>query len=334
MGLLTDPGLETRSFTEDALTLLESAVSLGGQPHPEHPAVDLVARAFAAAKVDPLLPFPLADVARDALTNRAGFVGLIELDDTAAIRILRADRATLRGGPRNLRYDLSIKGGDQSLEVSNVSEAQVFRVRYSDRGSVYDVNPELARARARLLRALADESGTPTGQIVALGSREERKTKDTKKSIAERLRGLRGGLATFLSPPSGSGGQAGSAVFQPRGWSTTRLGADPPASLVDLHAQLDRELSAALGVHPVLLGTQQGTAAAIREAMRLLIATSLGPLARAVEAESRRKLLAEVKISFPTLVASDIASRSRAYGSLVGAGMDPPKAARIVGFEE
>ena len=142
--------LETRSFTEDALALLESAVSLGGQPKPEHSAVDLVARSFSAAKVDPLLPFPLADVARDALSNSAGYVGLIELDDTAAIRVLRADRVTLRGNPRSLRYDLTIKGGDRSLELTNVSDAQVFRVRYSDRGSVYNVNPELARARAGL----------------------------------------------------------------------------------------------------------------------------------------------------------------------------------------
>ena len=333
MDVLTQ--LEARSYTDDLVGLWEGRAGSGVEALAENPAVDLVARSFSAASVQPVVDLPpLHDLARDTLTKPAGHVSLIEVDGTG-LRFLRATRVTVRGNPRAYTYDLSIVGqGERSLELRNVQEAQIFRVQYSARGSVYNVNPELARARARLLRALADEAGTPTGQIVALGSREERKTKDTKKSIAERLRGLRGGLATFLSPPSGSGGQAGSAVFQPRAWSTTRLGANPPAALVELAAQLDRELSAALGVHPVLLGTQTGTAAAIREAMRLLMSTALGPLARAVEAEARHKLLAEVKISFPTLVASDIASRSRAYGSLVGAGMDPARAERIAGFSE
>lgn len=315
---------------------MENAVSLGGEPRAESPAIGFLARAFSSAALAPHVDFlpALYDVARDALTNSAGHVSLIELDENAELVLLRATRVSVRGGPRNRSYDLTLEGGERSAELTRVPEARVFRIRYSARGSVFQVNPELARARARLLRALGDEAGGPTGQVLALGSREERKPKDTKQGIAERLKSLRGGLATFLSPPSGAGGQPGSAVFQPKPWSATRLGADPPAALVELAAQLGRELSAALGVHPVLLGTQQGTAAAIREAMRVFIATSLGPLARAVEMETRRKLLAEVKISFPTLVASDIASRARAFRGLVEAGMEPSRAERIVGFAE
>lgn len=326
---------EARSYADDLLGLWEGRAGEGTDPIAESPATDLVARSFSAASIQPVVALPpLHDLARDCLTKYAGHVSLIEVDGDG-LHFRRAARATVRGNPRAYTYDLSIVGqGDRTLELRNVSEAQVFRVRYSERGGVFQVNPELARARARLLRALGDESGTPTGQVLAIASREERKTKDTKKGIAERLKSLRGGLATFLSPPSGSGGAPGSSVFQPKPWSATRLGAEPPAALVELAAQLDRELGAALGVNSVLLGTQTGTAAAIREAMRVFIATSLEPLARAVEAEARRKLLAEVKISFPTLVASDVASRARAFRSLVEADMDPERAERIVGFAE
>ena len=85
----------------------------------------------------------------------------------------------------------------------------------------------LARTEARLLRALADEVGAPTGQILALGIREGGKDGADKKRgpLSDELSQLRGGLATFIAAESGTGGESGSSVFQPRPWNFTRLGA-------------------------------------------------------------------------------------------------------------
>ena len=139
--------------------------------------------------------------------------------------------------------------------VDGVSAQQVFQVRYSERGSVYDVHPELARTEARLLRGLADEVGGPTGQVLALGIREGGKDGTEKKRgpLSDELSALRGGLATFVAAESGTGGESGASVFQPRPWQISRLGASPPDSLIQLNEQVNQMMSSALGVPQSLL---------------------------------------------------------------------------------
>ena len=64
---------------------------------------------------------------------------------------------------------------------------------------------------------------------------------------------------------------------------------------------------------------------------KLLFAT-IAPLGRLVVAELAAKLEGEVALEWDELRASDIAGRARAFQSMVGAGMDPSKAAGLAGL--
>ena len=329
-------GVEDRSYVQDAYAGLLSACQRGGDPRAESPAVSFLARSLSAASAPQVFtPSLLHDAAIDYATQHHGFVSLIEVDADGNLELIRASQAAVHGSYLNPRFDLTLSGhGDRSIQIANVSADQVFQVRYSERGSVYDVHPELARTEARLIRAIGDEVGGPTGQVLALGLREGGKdTTDRKRGpLSDELSTLRGGLATFIAAESGTGGESGASVFQPRPWQFTRLGASPPDALVTLSAQVDQMMSAALGIpHSLLAGSAQ---TGLREALRVFISTTLAPLAARFRHEAQEKLGLDTDWTFPNLVASDIATRARAYAQLVKAKMPVDDARRIAGLEE
>ena len=212
--------VEDRSFIQDAYAGLLSAYQRGGDPRAESPAVSFLARSLSAASAPPVFtPSLLHDAAIDYATQHHGYCALIEVDADGNLELIRASRAEVHGSYLNPRYDLTISGhGDRDVQINGVSPDQIFQVRYSERGSVFDVHPELARTEARLLRAIGDEVGAPTGQILALGIREGGKDGSEKKRgpLSDELSQLRGGLATFIAAESGVGGEQGASVFQPR----------------------------------------------------------------------------------------------------------------------
>ena len=328
--------VEDRSIVQDAYRGLLSAYQRGGDPRAESPAVSFLARSLSAASAPSVFtPGLLHDSAIDFATQHHGFVSLIEVDADGNIELIRASGVQVHGSYLSPRFDLTITGhGDRAIQIANVSPEQVFQVRYSERGSIYDVHPELARTEARLLRAIADEVGGPTGQVLALGIREGGKDGADKKRfpLSDELSALRGGLATFMAAESGTGGESGSSVFQPRPWNFTRLGATPPESLVMLSKQVDEQLAAALGVPANLLmgGAQTG----LRESLRVFISTTLQPCAARFRHEAQIKLGLDADWTFPNLVASDIATRARAFKQLRDAGINVGDARRIAGLEE
>ena len=327
--------VEDRSYVQDAYAGLLSAYQRGGDPRAESPAVSFLARSLSAASAPPVFtPSILHDAAIDYATNHHGFVSLIEVDAGGNIQLIRASSVAVRGSYLNPRYDLTLSGGgDRDVQVANVQPEQVFQIRYSQRGSIYDVHPELARVEARLIRAIGDEVGGPTGQVLALGLREGGKdTSDKKRGpLSDELSTLRGGLATFIAAESGTGGDSGASVFQPRPWQFTRLGASPPDALIQLNAQVNEMLSSALGVpHNLLIG---GAQTGLRESLRVFISTTLQPLAARFQHEAQEKLGLDDDWSFPNLTAADIATRARAYKQLSEAGVDKDVAARLAGLE-
>ncbi len=300
------------------------------------PAVSFLARALSAASAPSVFtPSLLHDSAIDFATQHHGFVALIEVDPTGNINLTRASKVAVHGSYLSPRFNLTLSGhGDRDVQVDNVSDQQIFQIRYSERGSVFDVHPELARAESRLLRAIGDEVGAPTGQILALGIREGGKPGAEKKQgpLSDELSQLRGGLATFVAAESGHGGEPGASVFQPRPWMPTRLGASPPDALITLNEQVHQMLASALGVPQNLLvgGAQTG----LRESLRVFISTTLQPLAARFRHEAQEKLGLDDEWSFPNLVASDIATRARAFKQLRDAGIEKADARRITGLEE
>ena len=106
----------------------------------------------------------------------------------------------------------------------------------------------------------------------------------------------------------------------------------PPQPLVDLQALATREVLGACGLSPALFF--DGQAAAVREYYRLALFSVVAPLGAAVLAELREKLDApELELSWRELRGNDLVARSRAVGSLVGAGATFESAAMAAGLK-
>ena len=143
---------------------------------------------------------------------------------------------------------------------------------------------------------------------------------------------LRGGVALVESMAGGYGDKAGrpDADWQPR-----RIGANPPAALNEIRTAAALTVYGACGVPPSLV-TLPADGTGQREAWRRFLHGSVSPVARLVESELREKLdIPELTISFDALFAADIASKARAWRSLVGREekMSDADARRFAGLE-
>ena len=87
---------------------------------------------------------------------------------------------------------------------------------------------------------------------------------------------------------------------------------------------------AALGVPIALFSASDGTAQ--RESYRRFYSSTVEPLAGCLARELTDKLETDIKLGFSGRFAADLAGRARAFQSMVGAGMDPSKAAGLAGL--
>ena len=184
------------------------------------------------------------------------------------------------------------------------------------------------RLSAETAAALGDESSMPRGAVVPLPIDGGDPTLDSLKAD---LRGLSGKLAFVESVKTMAGGAASNAPAAD--WKTQRLGAEPPAALVELYGAAGADVLAACGVPATLFATG-GDGAGRREAMRAFAFSTLAPLGAIVSGELSTKLEADVSLSFDRLFAADVSGRARAFQSMVGGGMDVSKAAALAGLME
>ena len=115
--------------------------------------------------------------------------------------------------------------------------------------------------------------------------------------------------------------------------STVRLGANTArVRLVELHEAGDaRGLRVRAGSIRAIFESGTGTQA--RESYRQALFGSIAPLGRLVETELRNKLNDPgITIDWSELRAADIASRARAFQSMVGGGMPLDRAAALSGL--
>ena len=116
-------------------------------------------------------------------------------------------------------------------------------------------------------------------------------------------------------------------------WSAKRLGANTPATTLELRRDITESVLAACGI-PATLYTSAG--GGLREAWRAVLHGAILPLARIVEEEVRRKsgpLMPNFALDFSELQASDIQGRARALKSMIDAGVELERALTLCGFE-
>ena len=296
-------------------------------------------RAFAAAEITAsdaivaaLDPPTMAMIGR-ALIRRGEIVLLIQVDAERGLVLLPCASHDVAGSPdpASWIYRCSAGGPARTLAYDSVPAASVLHFRYA-------VDPErpwrgygplgvallAGRLSAETVAALADEVSGPRGTLLGVPV-------DGNDPTVERLRtdiaGLNGKTALWQGGSDwGNEGDGGKA-----GMGTIRLGASPPAPLVELHKRATQEVYAACGLNPSIFESGTGTQA--RESYRQALFGTIAPLGRIVETELRNKLNDPgITIDWSELRAADIASRARAFQSMVGGGMPLDRAAALSGL--
>ena len=296
------------------------------------------ARAFAAATVPPtnartrpLTPALLSSIAR-RLIRRGESCHVIDVD-RGRLDLHEASYWDVTGSVRRPWLYRCTLTGPSSTEQAWVSSEGVAHCMYSysEQQPWRGVPPmgwsaTTTRLVERLERALGDEAGTPVGQLLPLpeGHGGDVADGDTDPLAALRsdLAKLRGGLAMLETTAAGWGDKGGAPMAD---WRPRRLGPDVPASSAELRAGAALSVYAACGIPAPLVVDTDGTAQ--REAFRRWLHASVQPLGEIVAGELREKLDApDLMLDFSALRASDIASKSRAWRSLVGREATTPDA--------
>ena len=232
--------------------------------------------------------------------------------------------------PETWRYECEIAGPDDTWTVLAPAE-QVIHVRYATapaqpwRGISPLASSRLTSNLAAMLETrLGQEASAAVATLIPI---PEGTTPEQTETLRDSLANLRGKLA--LVPSAAGGWGAGDRAARSIGWSTTRLGADPPETLASLRMDSAKHVLAAAGVPVELFEAGEGTAS--REAFRRFLHATLAPVARIAERELSEKLETPIGLNFDALYAADIQGRARAFQSLVGGGMDIAKAAAVTG---
>ena len=337
---------EQSSYTDTLIALLTQQATGSLQSNPLstaalEAAAGVVARGFAAARVDGPAPYTAALTPSClGLIGRAlirdGEIALgIDIQDGMAMLWPAAD-FDIHGGyqPESWTYRLNLAGPSRYHTRAAVPAEGVVHCRYLTdparpwRGIGPIESAALAgKLSAETVKALSDESSGPRGSVLPMPNKDG--NDDSVTALKADLKSLRGSMALVESMASGwqSGDNASSA---PKDWQQVRIGSTPPQSLVNLNDQASKEILMACGISPALWDST--AAAASREAWRQCLHAVISPLARLVEHELRMKLHPSISINLDALSASDIQGRARAFQSMVTAGMDVSKAAALSGL--
>ena len=328
----------------DALVALIQSQAGGGSALPGATAAlecasGYVSRAFASASVSSSMaavldPHILSMIGR-ALVRQGEFLALIEMtmdDDTP--RLLPAASWTVTGGsdPRSWMYQVQAAGPSMQTAVV-VPATAVVHIKYQAdtttpwRGVGPIQSASLAgRLSAEVSRALADEAGGPRGSVLPIPnvSGDDPQVDALKADI----KGLDGGLAFVesMSNELGTGPTSNSSA----GWKTQRIGAEIPAGSIEAAKMAFAEVLSTVGLSVALFDDSQG--AGKREAYRQSLHSVIAPLGRLASSELTLKLGTDVVLGWEELSAGDIVGRSRAFRTMVEAGMDLPKAAALSGL--
>ena len=300
--------------------------------------VGLLSRGFSTAAMSPEIqtfdPEMMARIVRSLLLT-GNFIGTIYVSPVGGLRISPVVTWDITGGvsPSTWRYrvDMPSPGGRTLTRV--VPAAGVIHVRLNTslvqpwRG----VSPLTEAGLSSTLlgnieKRMGEEAGGRGGYLLPI---PEGIAPEAMERLRTDLATLDGKIKIVETTTAGFG--TGRAQGPLADWKPQRLGADVPAANVELRRDAANDVLAALGVPAALMS---GAGAASREAWRHTIVTVLVPLARLVSSELTLKLERPVNITFPSLATVDIAARARAYGVLVGAGMEKEKAMMLAGLED
>ena len=249
--------------------------------------------------------------------------GRVTLTPTASWTVHGSD------DPSTWRYHCTLSGPDSTRTIA-VEAASVLHVRYAPHPSrpwagrsPLQMAVDTTRAAGRLEKATSEELNFAQSQMLT-----------PRRSAGDF------GVADSLTPDTiakivsafAEHVHTGAFVL-PADVTPQRLGPEPPDSFADLRDRFENSILAMHGIPPALIAAR-GTGTAMRESFRQVLHSLLKPLGAILAEELREKLDPDAEFSFDSLRAGDIAGTSRAFGSLVTAGLTPQSAAAIVGLDD
>ena len=197
---------------------------------------------------------------------------------------------------------------------------------------------ETARSLSKLASygeaRLGDELSGPVGSVLPWPTDPGTPDGDGDDEVSQlrtQIAALRGSVGVVETTRGGHG--LGTEHAPKDDWKLQRIGANPPAGIVNLHSAAAIAVLNACGV-PAALCATDATAAALRDAWRLFLFGSVMPIARMVQDELRDKLDApDLALDFSETRAADVGQRARAFQSLTKGGMETDDAARVAGVQ-
>ena len=322
-GLVTDAivqGANAEQPSADGLAATEAAAGLIG-------------RCFAAAEVTGdrygLVSAAVLELIGRELVRRGEAVFAIE--GLTAPRLVPVGTWDVRGGtdPSGWFYRVDTFGASEH-QSRLVSSAGVVHARIN----ADPVRPWRGRAPARLAASTAAtaasaersadrESRLPVGRILPMPIPD----KDQRQQFEASVRV--GGMHVVRSGATEYGGDR-----EPSNrWNPAKYGPEPTAAGVELRRDSARDVLAACGI-PSTLFDRTADGAAMREAYRRLVFTTLAPWSRLVAAELRDKLDSpDLALDSRSLHGADLATRGRALKQLTESGVPLAEAMAITGLE-
>ena len=300
--------------------------------------VGLLERCFAVAEIEPesLSRTAVTSLALSRMVRQLVLTGnSVSAVDTATgeLLLLPAANYDIQGGVResSWRYRVELSGPSR-LTSRRLPSAGVVHIRMGSsvqepwRGCSPLINAGLSAAMlGRLERRLAQEVNARVGHLLMLPDG----TSDEQVSALRRdLASIEGGISLVETEAAGHG--QGIRAAPQVDWQLRRFGANVPESNVALRSDVAMDIIATLGIPPSLYHGTDGVSA--REAYRLLLVSTLQPIAELISDELSRKLETTVKITFRRLQAADIQSRARAFGSMIAAGVSEETAMEVSGL--
>lgn len=169
---------------------------------------------------------------------------------------------------------------------------------------------------------LSDEAQDPYGYLIPTQAYEDESLKELITEID--------GSKLLVEPETTNYMGSPTSASSRDEWQQRRVGFEAPEAVRRWYESARMSALSILGVPPGLY-SPDADASAAREAWRLYIFTVVDPMAKLLEQAAGRCGL-EIDMNFDRLMASDIANRARAYGTLVSGNMDEDEAARLTGF--
>ena len=225
--------------------------------------------------------------------------------------------------PASWRYRVNIPGPSTTRTIGNVRADKIahFRIGATVHRPWAGCSPLANSDTTRQLLAnletqLGNEASGPVGSIMPMPQ--------PSTEIATDIKNLKGGVYVTESGLQGfDESKRAQAEFTPK-----RVGFDAPDSATTARTDVQRAVYSACGIPLALVDALPGAQA--REAWRIFLHGTIGPIARIVQAEIARLGL-DAALDFAELRASDVQGRARAYQSLTSGGMPDAEARRFAG---